>query len=149
VLSELGRPLTPRVELHKDFRDLRVAPGAVRPSRGGGRWQSLNLLEFGGALGRELGVPDEIGRVGDVVLELLTGSGQEPLAWRAGDMDQYVLVLAGQLRCDLRDGAGELGTISARSGDFFLCPAGTEWRLAPEPSPGRRFIAVISRATAS
>lgn len=144
VLSELERALPPRTERHPDFLELAIAPGAVRPSRAGGRWQSLNLLELGAARARPPGLAEEVARLDGASLELVTG-GDEELEWRHDPADRYMLVLAGSLRCELRDESGELGVIVARSGDFFLCPGGVEVRLGPEHGRPRRFIAVVWR----
>jgi peptidoglycan/xylan/chitin deacetylase (PgdA/CDA1 family) len=145
TLSELDRPLTPRTERHPDFAELAIAPGSVQPSRAGGRWQSLNLLELGAARARPTGVAELAAELGGCAVELLTGAGDEPLDWQTDSRDRYVLVLAGGLRCDFRDADGELGHLVAREGDFFLCPGGAEHRLGPGPGKRRRWIAALCR----
>jgi hypothetical protein len=57
------------------------------------------------------------------------------------DQDGYVLVLAGELRCDFGE-EGEVGEIVARTGDMFLCPASVSYRLGPTAS-GRRYVASV------
>jgi peptidoglycan/xylan/chitin deacetylase (PgdA/CDA1 family) len=144
VLSELDCSLTARTDRHSDFADLAITPGSVQPRRAG-RWQSLNLLELGAARARPPGLAERAAQLGGCAFDLLTGSGDGPLDWESDDRDRYVLVLAGALRCDLRDDAGDLGHVVARSGDFFLCPGGAAHRLGPEPGRERRWIAAVWR----
>jgi peptidoglycan/xylan/chitin deacetylase (PgdA/CDA1 family) len=144
ALSELEHSPTPRAERHPDFADLTIAPGSVRPRRQG-RWQSLNLLELGAARAQPTGVAERAAQLNGCALDLLTGSGDEPLDWQRDDHDRYVLVLAGTLRCDLRDDEGELGHLVARTGDCFLCPGGSAHRLGPVPERAGRWIAAVWR----
>lgn len=147
-LSELGRKPSPRAERHPDFADLAIAPGSVHPARSG-RWSSINLLELGAMTARASRAREDVARVGGSVLELVTGpAGPEP-SWYASAEDRYVLVLAGAVRCDLRDGEGDLGHLVGAPGDLFLCPAGAEHRMTSPPGSAARFIVAILGAEAA
>lgn len=139
TLGELGRVPSPRTEPHPDFADVPFRPGYIRPSRPG-RWQSIPLLELGGAATQPPNAVEILARLGATSLELVTGDGVDPLAWRGGADDGYVLVLAGEVRCDIRDADGDCGYILARAGELFLCPGATQHRLSS--ATRRRWLAV-------
>jgi peptidoglycan/xylan/chitin deacetylase (PgdA/CDA1 family) len=136
ALSELGRPVTPRLERHPDFAELAVTPGYVRPTAPGGRWQSLNVLELGAAAVRAAASTERLVDLGDTVLDLLVGDDASALDAR--DEDRYVLLLAGAVRCDL-----PAGYLIARPGDLFLWPAGAAARLTSADGPPRRWLALV------
>jgi peptidoglycan/xylan/chitin deacetylase (PgdA/CDA1 family) len=139
-LTELDRPPSSRVALHDDFAGVTVTPGYVRPNQGGGRWQSLNLVELGGAATRTPGVL-RAAELETAACDLVIGSGTDPMPAVRREQDGYVLVLAGELRCDFGD-EGEVGEIVARSGDMFLCPAGVSYCLGPTAGR-RRYVASV------
>jgi peptidoglycan/xylan/chitin deacetylase (PgdA/CDA1 family)/quercetin dioxygenase-like cupin family protein len=141
-LSELARKLSPRADRHPDFADLAIAPGSVHPSRPG-RWSSINLLELGAMTARATREREEVARVAGTVLELVTGPAATEPRWYSNAEDRYVLVIAGAVRCDLRDRDGDLGHLVGAPGDLFLCPAGAEHRLTTPPGSAARFIVAI------
>lgn len=148
ALSELARKPSPRADRHPDFADLEIAPGSVHPSRPG-RWSSINLLELGAMTARATREREEVASVAGSVLELVTGPAVAEPCWYANAEDRYVLVIAGAVRCDLRDRDGVLGHLVGAPGDLFLCPAGAEHRLTSPPGSAARFIVAILRAEAS
>lgn len=139
TLSELDGIPTARLERHADFSDIDFQPGYVRPARPG-RWQSIPVLELGAAATQPGNAIEPLATLAGASLELMTGDAAEPLDWQAEDDDRYVLVLAGDVSCELRRGDEELGMLVARPGELFLCPASTEARLSP--ADGRRWIAL-------
>jgi peptidoglycan/xylan/chitin deacetylase (PgdA/CDA1 family) len=142
TLSELDAIPTPRLERHADFSDLDFRPGYVRPARPG-RWQSIPVLELAAAATQPGNTIEPLATLADASLELITGDAVEPVDWRADDDDRYVLVLAGDVSCELRRGDEELGLLIARAGELFLCPASAEAQLGP--ADGRRWIALAWR----
>lgn len=145
TLSDLGTVPSPRLEYHPDFYELDVQPGYIRP-RGPGRWQSLNLLDMGALAKKPANFTELVAELNDSALDLITGSGDHPLAWEEALSDVYVQVLAGAVRCDFAEPGGEdLGYLIARKGDFFRCPQGTRYRLGPDTGEGRRWIALMWR----
>ncbi len=123
-LSELGSVPTPRLERHPDFAKLEIRPGHIRP-RSRGRWRSLNVVEMGAGAGRGMNRPETVAEVRGARLMLLTGDPSYPYDAGASHEDRHLLVLAGELRCTLRDRAGrELGHVLARQGDLVLLPSG-------------------------
>jgi peptidoglycan/xylan/chitin deacetylase (PgdA/CDA1 family) len=143
TLSELDGIPTPRLERHADFSDLSFRSGYVRPARPA-RWQSIPVLELGAAATQAGNAIEPLASLGAISLELITGDAVEPLAWGADDDDRYLLVLAGDVSCELRRDGEELGLLVARTGELFLCPAAAEARLGP--ADGRRWIALAWRA---
>jgi peptidoglycan/xylan/chitin deacetylase (PgdA/CDA1 family) len=149
TLSALGRVPSPRLERHPDFANLAVNPGYIRP-RAAGRWQSLSLLEMGALAKRQHNLAERVAELDGTVLELLTGDRTTPLNQAMAVDDCYILVLAGELRCDFRDGADhDLGYLVARTGDFFRCPQGTRYRLGPVSEEACRWIVAIWRTAGS
>jgi peptidoglycan/xylan/chitin deacetylase (PgdA/CDA1 family)/quercetin dioxygenase-like cupin family protein len=144
-LSDLERVPTPRAERHPSFAGLTIAPGSVHASRPG-RWSSVNLLELGAMRARSTAAREEVARLGTAVLELVTGPDAGEGTWHEDARDRYVLVLAGAVRCDLRDEDGDLGHVLATPGDLFLCPGGAAHRLRAPGGSGARFIAAVLRA---
>ena len=140
-LDELDPPPSHRVDLHTDFAELRIAPGYVRPKQRGMRWQSLNLLELGAASTRLAASSSRVIDLDQLACELVTGSGAERMPGAVDTHDRYILVLAGELRCDFGDD-GASGDLLARTGDMFLCPAGVAYRLGPTAT-GRRYVAAV------
>lgn len=125
TLTDLGSVPSPRLELHPDFADLEVRTGNIRPLAAG-RWRSLNVLEMGAGARRPVNAPETVAEVDGAALQLLTGDASAPFEAELADEDRHLLVLAGELRCGLRDGAGaKLGHILARPGDLVLIPAGS------------------------
>jgi hypothetical protein len=143
MLSELDGTPTPRLERHADFSDVDFRPGYVRPARPG-RWQSIPVLELGAAATQPGNAIERLATLAGASIELVTGDAVEPLDWPANDDDRYVLVLAGDVSCELRRGDEELGLLVARPGELFLCPAAAEARLGP--TDGRRWIALAWRS---
>jgi hypothetical protein len=138
-LSTLGRVPSPRPDRHPDFAALEIRPGYVRPFRAG-RWQSIPLLELAAAATQPSNVPETVATLDGTSLDLVTGDAAEPLPWRGDRADRYVLVLAGEVRCDFRSGEEDAGYLVGRPGELFLCPGSTEHRLGP--AAGRRWVAL-------
>lgn len=138
-LSALGAIPSPRLARHPDFADLDFRPGYVRPLQPG-RWQSIPLLELGASATQPSNTVETVATLEGASLELITGDAVERLDWRRDRTDRYVLVLAGEVRCDFRVGDEAQGYLVARGGELFLCPRATEHRLGPAAS--RRWIAV-------
>jgi peptidoglycan/xylan/chitin deacetylase (PgdA/CDA1 family) len=145
TLSELDGIPSPRLERHTDFWAVDFRPGYVRPARPG-RWQSIPVLELGAAATQAGNAIEPLATLAGASLELITGDAVEPLHWRADPDDRYVLVLAGDVTCELRCDGEVLGLLVARVGELFLCPASAEARLGS--TDGRRWIALAWRAEA-
>jgi peptidoglycan/xylan/chitin deacetylase (PgdA/CDA1 family) len=145
TLSDLGHIPTARLQRHRDFDDLAINPGYIRPKRAG-RWQSLNLLEMGALAGRPSNRLATVATVGDTGISVLSGDQLKPMEWLRAEEDHRVLVLSGDVRCDFRDRDGsDLGCLIARNGDLFLCPGGTSYQLSSVPEIRKRWIAVVWR----
>jgi len=145
-LSKLGRVPSARVDLHPDFTQLEIRPGYIRPLRAG-RWQSIPLLELGAAASQPANAVETVATLDGGTLDLVAGDPAEPLPWRLDTRDRYVLVLAGEVRCDFRDADGDAGHLIARLGELFLCPRSVEHRLGP--AAHRRWLAVVWRSAAA
>jgi peptidoglycan/xylan/chitin deacetylase (PgdA/CDA1 family) len=141
-LSALGGTPSPRLDRHADFADLELRPGYVRPARPG-RWQSIPALELGAAATQPPNAIETLATLAETRLELISGDGAVPLEWQRAGADRYLLVLAGDVRCDFRAGDDELGYLVGRAGELFRCPEDTEYRLGP--AAGRRWVAVSWR----
>lgn len=130
---------------HPDFAMLDIAPGAIRPSAPGQRWQSINLLEVGGLQKRQTNVARWVGSVGDTDLSLIAGDGNEPMPWREMLHDSYVYLLAGEatINYQLLDGGEHIGHVLANTGDFVLCPRGVAVQIAPREGRFRRYMALL------
>jgi peptidoglycan/xylan/chitin deacetylase (PgdA/CDA1 family) len=142
-LSRLGRVPSPRLARHPDFEVLEIRTGYVRPLRSG-RWQSIPLLELGASATQPPNAAETVAAIDGSSLDLVTGDAGEPLPWRGDASDRYLLVLAGDVRCDFRSAGEDAGYLVARPGELFLCPASIEHRLGP--AQGRRWVAVVWRA---
>jgi peptidoglycan/xylan/chitin deacetylase (PgdA/CDA1 family) len=143
TLSELDGVPSPRLERHADFSDLEFRAGYVRPARPG-RWQSIPVLELGAAASQPGNAIEPLATVVGTSIELITGDAAEPLDWGTDDDDRYLLVLAGDMRCELERDGETHGQLVARTGELFLCPASTEARLGS--ADGCRWIALAWRA---
>jgi len=148
-LTTLGATFAPRLARHPDFAGLTVNPGYVCPTRPGGRWHSLNVLELGTAQVRDAPSREWLADVDGRALELLVGSGEEVWNEPAVNDDRRVLVLAGALRCHLAGDGEPFGYLVARAGDLFLWPAGTVGRLVSADDPPRRWVAVSVRGASA
>ncbi len=140
-LSELPRAPSPRTPRHPDFGNLHVAPGFIQAQRPGS-WQEVNLLELAAAASRPAGASDLVVRIGDVLADLVTGSGSERVDPQQDPSDRYVQVLAGELVCTFEEEGKESARLLARAGDLFLCPGGVAHQLGPSDG-GKRWIALI------
>lgn len=139
TLSTLGAVPSPRLDRHPDFAALDFRPGYVRPFRPG-RWQSIPLLELGAAATQPTNAVETVATIDGASLDLITGDGAEPFPWQHDRADRYVLVLAGDVRCDFRTGDKQCGYLVARPGELFLCSGSTDHRLGP--AADRRWIAL-------
>jgi hypothetical protein len=147
TLGELGEIPSSRQARYPDFAHLQIAPGYIRPKTAG-RWQSINLFEYGAMAKKETNLPERIAEIGDTGLDLVTGDQLNPVPWVFTPVDIYVLVLVGELRCEFQDRSdSELGYLVARAGDLFRCPADTAYRLGPTVGAGLRWIVAIWRPT--
>jgi peptidoglycan/xylan/chitin deacetylase (PgdA/CDA1 family) len=145
-LGQLDQPPSPFQERHVDFVDLELSLGYIRP-KVGGRWQSINILELGALARRKTNRMELIADIAGSTFHLITGDPSMPIDWVTSPADSYVLLLAGELRCDYQSSSGEeLGYLIARQGDFFLCPAGWQYRLGPSGGERKRWIAGIWQA---
>jgi Polysaccharide deacetylase len=142
-LSELDFDPPPRAARHPTFSDLEVTPGYVCPSRPGGRWHSLNVLELGSHHAYPANSSTTLTDFDGERIDLLVGDPEKPWSQPATGNDRYILMVEGALRCDLESEGQELGYLIARSGDLFLWPRETAARLTATGDQPRRWIGLV------
>ena len=112
-------------ELHPDFFELRIDPGAADFGDRPDLFDIVNVIEFGGAADRPTHVPTEIGSVGPVVFWESTGAADALPFWNTNyRTDVYLYIVHGGVRVELKEpeGAEIIGEYVARTGDLFRLP---------------------------
>jgi len=129
--------------LHPDFGALEVTPGKSHISGSAELYDLVNVIAFGGAVGRATHVPTELGSVGPVVFWESTGAADALPFWNTNfACDVYLYLVHGSVRVEFKETEGQqvYGHYLARTGDLFKLPQAIAHRTFS--GDGRRRISL-------
>ena len=129
--------------LHPDFGALEVTPGKSHISGSAELYDLVNVIAFGGAVGRATHVPTELGSVGPVVFWESTGAADALPFWNTNfACDVYLYLVHGSVRVEFKETEGQqvYGHYLARTGDLFKLPKAIAHRTFS--GDGRRRISL-------
>ncbi len=134
--------------LHPDFSGLAVSPGEAHITDPSGGYDLVNVLAFGGAVGRPTHIPTELGSVGPVVFWESTGAADALPFWNTNfRCDVYLYLVHGTVRVEFKQTEGDehYGHYVARTGDLLKLPKDIAHRTFSGDGKRRISLEILER----